>query len=221
MLHTSTASGELVLILKILMRITSLDSFRLVGGTGLSLLRGHRVSEDIDLFAALEYGSINFESIEHDIKQVINTLVNDDKIFGLKHIANNTLGLHLHLGVGEHASVKVDILNWTDGEFIFPIQKIEGIRFATIEEIALMKLATISRGGRKKDFWDMSEIFETHNLKSLLELYQTKYPYFETQEVIDGMTNFTLADMSPDPICLKQKHWDLVKTEMLAAVTSL
>jgi hypothetical protein len=32
-----------------------------------------------------------------------------------------------------------------------------------------MKLDAISRGGRKKDFWDLSEILETHSFDELLE----------------------------------------------------
>lgn len=40
------------------------SDFRLVGGTALSLLRGHRMSIDIDLFTDAEYGTINFEAID-------------------------------------------------------------------------------------------------------------------------------------------------------------
>lgn len=62
MLHTSTTSEELLQILKVLMKIPSLKQFRLVGGTALSLLRGHRISDDIDLFSSEEYGSVDFKS---------------------------------------------------------------------------------------------------------------------------------------------------------------
>jgi predicted nucleotidyltransferase component of viral defense system len=201
------------------MKVSSLNSFRLVGGTALSLLRGHRMSEDIDLFASVEYGTIDFKSIENEIQRLFPVVVNDDDILGI-HLENH-MGLHLHIGLGENPSVKADILNWSAAEFIHPAFEIEDIRFATVEEIALMKLDTISRGGRKKDFWDMSEIFDTHELKDLLELYPVKYPYNEVQDVIKGMTNFQLADEVPDPICLKQKYWDLIKMEMQQAVALL
>jgi len=36
--------------------------FRLVGGTNLSLLYGHRKSDDIDLFTDADYGSLDFDS---------------------------------------------------------------------------------------------------------------------------------------------------------------
>ena len=38
------------------MNATEFDSFRLVGGTALSLHIGHRKSVDIDLFSDAEYG---------------------------------------------------------------------------------------------------------------------------------------------------------------------
>ena len=41
-----------------------LKLFRLVGGTGLSLYRGHRESVDIDLFTDAPYDSIDFDKID-------------------------------------------------------------------------------------------------------------------------------------------------------------
>lgn len=50
MLHLETVSTELFDSLNKLMNCPVFSNFRLVGGTGLSLLLGHRVSIDIDLF---------------------------------------------------------------------------------------------------------------------------------------------------------------------------
>ncbi len=49
--------------LEVLMGMQSLDSFRLVGGTALSLLIGHRMSIDIDMFTDAPYGSVDFTLI--------------------------------------------------------------------------------------------------------------------------------------------------------------
>lgn len=51
MLKTFTTSDELLSVLKLLMKMPLLANFRLVGGTALSLLHGHRKSEDIDFFS--------------------------------------------------------------------------------------------------------------------------------------------------------------------------
>ena len=201
------------------MTLPSLANFRLVGGTALSLLQGHRKSEDIDIFTYQPYGSIDFKKIETDIAGLFAYVHNDDVLAGIEPIENNR-GLHLHVGETEESSIKADILNWAD-DFLDPVIEIDGIRLATFEEIALMKLDAISRGGRKKDFWDLSEIIEHKSLSSLLELYPKKYPYYSLDDVRNGLTNFDIAEKMPDPICLKGKHWDLIKSEMIEAAKSL
>ena len=50
MLHLKTVEPNTFSILKQIMTIPALDDFSLVGGTALSLLFGHRKSEDFDLF---------------------------------------------------------------------------------------------------------------------------------------------------------------------------
>jgi hypothetical protein len=50
-------------VLDILMKSPILNSFRLVGGTVLSLQLGHRLSVDIDLFSDALYGSIDSKSL--------------------------------------------------------------------------------------------------------------------------------------------------------------
>ena len=116
--------------------------------------------------------------------------------------------------------VKTDILYW-DAPYVFEALEVEGIRLASIEEIGAMKLDAISRGGRKKDFWDIVEIFEHYSLSHLLNVYQNKYPYFELQDVYKGLLDFTVAEEMPAPICLKNRDWEMVKAIVLAKVNEL
>ena len=57
-LHYNATSQQLLNILKTLMAAKEFNAFRLVGGTALSLLRGHRESVDIDMFSDAPYDSI-------------------------------------------------------------------------------------------------------------------------------------------------------------------
>ena len=54
--------------LVVLMGLECLSGFRLVGGTSVSLLIGHRMSVDIDLFTDAEYGTIDFAAISEKLK---------------------------------------------------------------------------------------------------------------------------------------------------------
>ena len=63
-LYFNTVTPLLKNILEDLMQAEEFASFRLVGGTALSLYYGHRMSVDIDLFSDAEYGSLNFKTID-------------------------------------------------------------------------------------------------------------------------------------------------------------
>ena len=62
-LHKETVSPNLLGILEKLMVSETLKDFCLVGGTALSLQRGHRRSIDIDLFTDVAYLEINTREI--------------------------------------------------------------------------------------------------------------------------------------------------------------
>lgn len=70
-LHWHTVTPLLQLTLIELMKESLFTPFRLVGGTSLSLQKGHRKSEDIDLFTEKPYGSLNFDSIDKWLRKII------------------------------------------------------------------------------------------------------------------------------------------------------
>lgn len=59
MIHWQTVNELLRETLLLLMQSEEFDSFRLGGGTALSLQLSHRISVDIDLFTDEDYGSID------------------------------------------------------------------------------------------------------------------------------------------------------------------
>jgi hypothetical protein len=193
--------------------------FRLVGGTALSLLKGHRRSVDIDLFTDQTYGTTDFKAIEKEIKKIFPFVENPEDEFPAIKSSENNSGLHLMIGVDEEHPVKTDILYWDD--FLFDAVEIDGIRMAREEEIGAMKLDVVSRGGRKKDFWDLVELFDDYSLAHLLEIYALKYPYHQTEDVKKGLINFASAEEVPDPICLKGRTWEDIKSRMIEEANTL
>ena len=195
------------------MATKAFDQFRLVGGTALSLHRGHRKSADIDLFTDANYGSIDFEAIDNFLH---NTYPYVDST------NSNIIGMGKSYYVGENKDdcIKLDIF-YTD-EFIREIELIDAIRLASIEEIIAMKIDVILRGGRKKDYWDIHELMDDYSLHEMLSWHEKRYPYTHDKKLIkNNFTEFANADKDFEPICLRGKHWEIIKLDMIDFVNEL
>jgi len=206
-LYYATISPLLLSVLKKLMKAKEFKSFRLVGGTALSLYRGHRGSVDIDLFTDAPYDSINFNAIDgflHTTYSYVDT-TNFNAI---------GMGKSYYIGTNQNDCIKLDLF-YTD-EFIDPIELIDGIRLSSVEEIIAMKLDVIAKGGRKKDFWDIHELMEDYTFKQMLSLHKKRYPFSHNQKLIkNNFISFKNADEDFNPICLKGKHWEIIKLDMI------
>lgn len=204
-LQKQTVSDTLWNSLTILMQQEELKDFRLVGGTSLSLQLGHRMSVDIDLFTDLPYDSIDFNTID-DLMKSIFPIVQEG--YG----GNNSMGKTYFVGNIVDDLVKIDLF-YTD-QFIYPEITTEGIRIAGKEEIAAMKLEVVGYGGRKKDFWDLHELLDHLSISEMIDFYVKKYPYSHTKEnLISMLVNFDVAEEDFDPICLRNKYWELIKLD--------
>ena len=190
-----------------LMRIDEFRPFRLVGGTSLSLRYGHRISDDIDLFTDAEYGSIDFQLLQEILRREFPYCQGD-----CGEIVS--FGTSFLVGNSKEDNVKLDLF-YTD-PFIRPMDQIESIRMASLDDIVAMKMDVISRGGRKKDFWDLHILRNKYTIEQMLSLYKERYPYGATdEECIAGLTNFSVADSDPDPTCLLSKKWQLIKLDFV------
>lgn len=110
--------------------------------------------------------------------------------------------------------VKLD-LYYADS-FIRPIEQFGTIRIAAVDDIVAMKMDVVSRGGRKKDFWDLHMLRDKYSIEQMIALYEERYPYGVTrEECFAGLTNFSIADAEPDPICLQNKVWQLIKLDFV------
>lgn len=206
-LYYNTVTPLLLSILKTLMASKEFDAFRLVGGTALSLYKGHRESVDIDLFSDAKYGSIDFEAIDVFLHKQY------EYVAGRKYDVVG-MGRSYSIGSSKENSIKLDIF-YTD-EFVYEMKLIDGIRMASEEEIIAMKLEFISAVGRKKDFWDLHEFIEIFSIEQMLRFHEMRNPYNHNSKIIRGnFSNFTIAEEEPDPICLRGKYWHLIKLDIM------
>lgn len=212
-LYYDTVSPLLLSTLEKLMQAPEFASFRLVGGTALSLQLGHRKSVDIDLFTDAEHNSVDFEAIEKYLHS--NFIYMDTPVKG-------PVGMGKSYYVGESAisSVKLDLF-YTD-TFIRPVLEIDRLRLTNTDDIVAMKIATLLRSGRKKDFWDIHELLEKYPIEQMLLLHKERYPYtHDKKAILDSFTQFDNADSDFDPICLRNKYWEVIKLDIFSEIQKL
>jgi len=197
----------LLSVLKTLMAAREFDIFRLIGGTALSLYRGHRESVDIDLFSDSPYDTIDFAVFDLFLNKTYPYVdAKEYKVVGL--------GKSYYIGKNKDDCIKLDLF-YTD-RFIQSITLIDGIRLASVEEIIAMKIDVISRGGRKKDFWDIHELKDDYSFEKMLTLHKQRYPFHhDGDQIRRNFSNFENADDDFDPICLKGKHWEIIKLDII------
>jgi hypothetical protein len=179
-----------------------LKDFNLVGGTALALQIGHRVSVDIDLF-----GQAEFEEI--DILDILAKF-GDNKLIKK---SNNIIISSLN-------GIKVDIVNYRYN-WIGRTQIIQGVRFASFEDIAAMKLNAIAGRGSVKDFIDLFFLLEKFTIPEMLEFYNKKYPDGSEFMVLKSLTFFDDADKEEMPILFHDIKWQEIKLQILSAIDKM
>ncbi len=196
MLHFETVEPNTLSVLRMLMDVPELKEFALVGGTALSLLYGHRMSVDLDLFSNKPFE--NSDAIAALKRTFGDSFITEDKParFGIFCYIDN---------------VKIDIVRHPHPQ-IRPELNIEGIRMFSTEDIIAMKVQAILGRGKKKDFWDIAELLGHYSVADFVALHKEK---FATQNLLitvpQALTYFADADESEDPISLKNQNWSSVQ----------
>lgn len=202
MLHTQTASPELLELLKKLMSEDFFKNFILVGGTSLALQIGHRNSIDIDLFGNQniipdifidklnEFGNVE---ISQASKNIFITSINDVKV--------------------EFVNYKYPLLE----NFI----EINGIRLASKQDIAAMKLNAILGRGSRKDFIDLYFLLNDFSLKEMIAFFNKKYSDGSVFLLFKSLTYFAEADAQPQPQMFLDFDWETCKQKIIEEVLKL
>jgi len=213
-LHYNTVSKQMLEYLQKLMANRAFDDFVLVGGTALSLQLGHRISVDIDLFSANAYGSMNLDAIKCSLTALFPYTGN------LETLEERSLGYTVYIGDNMAESVKLDLFYTED--FIAPPVEQDGLRLASLQDIAAMKMQAIVNSKRKKDFWDIHELLEHFTLEKLIQCGLQRNPYTLTVEDILSSLHHS-AELTQDNVieCLKGKYWEFVVEDLQTAAKQL
>ena len=173
-----------------------MSGFSLVGGTALSLLYGHRVSVDLDLFS-----NKPFENME-----VIQAL--KDFFKGRIAIEEKQPRFGIFCFIGD---TKLDIIRHTH-ELLRDELTIDGIRMFSQPDIMAMTVQTILNCGKKKEFWDVAELLQHYAVADFVQFQKEKYSTQNLKITIpEALTYFSDAAEDEAPRSLKGQTWDSVQ----------
>lgn len=192
MLHYETIIPETHSLLEKLSALPVLEDARLVGGTALALQLGHRTSVDLDFF-----GRINADSEE--LRDILREV-------GRVEVASVSKNINIFWING----VKVDMVNYPYPWLDLPIVE-DGVRLASLNDIAAMKVSAIVNRGTKKDFIDLYTLLQHFALDEILDMYSRKYSDGSLFIVMKSLTYFDDAETDPMPNVLNDTAWETVK----------
>lgn len=192
MLHYETIIPETHSLLEKLSTLPVLEDARLVGGTALALQLGHRTSVDLDFF-----GRINADS--EDLRDILREV-------GRVEVASVSKNINI-FWIND---VKVDMVNYPYPWLDLPIVE-DGVRLASLNDIAAMKISAIVNRGTKKDFIDLYTLLQHFALDEILDMYSRKYSDGSLFIVMKSLTYFDDAETDPMPNVLNDTTWETVK----------
>lgn len=202
MLHLETIESNTLELLRKLQSLYIFKNSRLVGGTALALQLGHRKSVDLDLFGTIE---ITPEEIQEVCRKA-----------GELEISKVSRNINIFWIDG----IKVDCVNYPYG-WLDECRVLDGIRLASVNDIAAMKISAIINRGTKKDFIDLYFLLQEMSLNHILDLYDQKYPDGSRFIAIKSLTYFEDAESDPMPYMFSDITWEEVKVSIIDEVRKL
>jgi hypothetical protein len=177
------------------MAIPAFSKLRLVGGTALALQLGHRSSIDIDLF-----GEHHLD--DHQLSAQLSEFAEVVAIGGSSSIKAFFIN-----------DIKVDIVNYPYPWIASQVEE-DGIRMASILDIAAMKIAAIEQRGSKKDFIDLYFLLQQFSLSEILQFYQQKITDGNEWIALRSLAYFEDAEREPMPTMFSDASWLLIKNHI-------
>lgn len=184
-----------------------LDELYLAGGVGIAIHLRHRQSVDFDFFSL---------SPDLDVGQFADRL----RSLGASVIGVTDVTLSVRVG-----SVPVDFVRYPYKMLARFSRGPEGVRLASLRDLAVMKLAAIARRGIRRDFWDLFEILDRRSMRlgAALDDYRRKFGVSEANiyHVIRALTWFDEAERDRVfPKGLTRPKWRQVRAWFEAAASA-
>jgi hypothetical protein len=190
--HPEAMTSEARGLIPLLAPTVARHHFILAGGTSLALRLGHRLSADLDLFSEEEVlvGELRAARLNPEVMQM----------------DSGTLSVVME-------DVRVSFFHYPY-PFVDAPQPYEGLRVASVLDVAAMKLVAIAQRSAKRDFVDLYIILRQIPFGTVAARAVERYGarFIEPIVIGKGLTWFRDADGEPEPQYLGQPlPWGDVK----------
>lgn len=200
-MYSASVTPALVDIARKLSAETKLNTFRLVGGTAIALQLGHRRSVDIDFFT-------NETVSKRDIADSLRSLFPGNELFvTTQKISGAVDGIRLEL--------------YDDGSTPFLDKPIvdDGIRMATLSDLAAFKLDAIVERREKKDYIDLYVLLQSLGVTKILNAFKSYNPQVSPKSIVFALGEVSEARVNKSvmPEMLMKIPWDEIEKSMISA----
>jgi len=166
-------------------------NFYLSGGTGVYYYLEHRESIDLDFFTSLKFNFLKYQSLFKKYKVLF---------FSEDTVHTEIKGINMSFFYYPYPLLK-------------PLNYIDGIPIASLEDILCMKINAIIGRGSKRDFID--GFFIMKNLKmsaeKCIEMFREKFGDYNPLIIYKAMNYFKDADKEPEVKMIKEVDWEEIK----------
>ena len=164
---------------------------------------GHRNSVDLDFFGSLDEDLLAFRECLENIGNV--SVIKESKTIRIYDVDG----------------VKIDFVDYSRYSWLTDAIVEDGIRLASPEDIAAMKINAIEGRGTRKDFVDIYYLLQHYSLKELLQLYMKKYPEHSLFRALMSLSYFEDAEKQVMPKMFAKESWDEMKAYIIKEVEQI
>lgn len=148
-----------------------MKNFVLVGGSGLTIHLGHRISEDLDFFTNKMF----------DADDIFNELKNVSDDIKLTRKTKNQIDFQIDKTKITFCYQNLELLNMNEC--------IQGnVYLASIEAIAILKILTLFLRAKYRDYYDIYFLNKELGLQQLTKLGKLNIPSFQTKFFHNALT---------------------------------
>ena len=194
-MFTKTLLPDTLRAIKLISNFPEIKKAYLAGGTALALQLGHRISVDLDFFTQEEFNETETSTKLASISEFVQEGTAKWTIWG--KISQTKFSMFYY---------KYPLLE--------PTSSFEGIRLASLADIAAMKIHAIEDRGTRRDFVDVYFLSQKYTLEEMLGFYQKKYSILEDHlySILRALDYFEDAEQeSQMPKMIIDVNWEEIK----------